>query len=95
MVSVYLKSILPFDGLDNKGESIVVKLEDNSTIEDLLIVLKDMSKDFNYTIEQYGTFVELCEYEFLLSLNGRIVQDTNTILYNGDVVMILPSFAGG
>jgi len=72
---------------------IVEEINSNSTLRHLLEKLaKKYGRDFKQIVELRTGAISL---EFLVSINGRIVRDTNVRLNNDDILMITIPAGGG
>ncbi|MFX0057363.1 MAG: MoaD/ThiS family protein [Candidatus Hodarchaeota archaeon] len=92
-INIYFLSLLA----DIIGkESILVSIDDKSTIKDLLGKLSAIfGKNFQENILESTN--SLSKY-IIIVLNGkdiRIFQDLNTIIHDGDEISFLPAIAGG
>jgi len=77
-------------------EEISLSIEERSTIRDVLKQLvKIFGKDFENTI--FESPDEISKY-IILSLNGKDIRsfdNLNTLLHEGDEIILLPAIAGG
>jgi len=72
---------------------IVEEIDATSTLRQILDKLaKKYRKDFQQIVDSKTGVISL---EFLVSINGRIVRDTNVRLNNDDIVMITIPAGGG
>jgi len=83
---------LDFREIVGKRE-IVEETDSNSTLRHILDKLaKKYGRDFKQIIDPRTGVVSL---EFLVSINGRIVRNTNVKLNNDDILMITIPAGGG
>ena len=72
---------------------IVEEINSNSKLKHVLDKLAQKhGRDFKQIVDPKTGVISL---EFLVSINGRIVRDTNVNLNNGDILMITIPAGGG
>jgi molybdopterin converting factor small subunit len=93
-MSIRVRVVLCADFREIVGKrEIVEEIDSNSTLTDILAKLaKEYGRDFKQIVDSRKGVVSL---EFLVSVNGQIVRDTNVRLNNDDFLMITIPAGGG
>jgi molybdopterin converting factor small subunit len=93
-MSIRVRVVLCADFREIVGKrEIVEEIDSKSTLTDILAKLaKEYGRDFKQIVDSRKGVVSL---EFLVSVNGQIVRDTNVRLNNDDFLMITIPAGGG
>jgi len=93
-MSIHVRVLLHADFREIVGKrEIVEEINSNSTLKYILDKLaKKYGRDFKQIIDPRKGIVSI---EFLVSVNGRIVRDTNIKLNNDDILVITIPAGGG
>jgi MoaD family protein len=92
MIEVRILFLSFIEDLIGKKEEII-RLEENSTLNDLLNKVKEVL-DREFTKLIFSSSGDLKKY-ILIGLNGQSVKDFAIQLNQGDELSILPAIAGG
>jgi len=94
MMSIRVRLVLCADFREIVGKrEIVEEINPNSTLRHLLDKLAGKyGRDFKQIVDPRTGVISL---EFLVSINGRIVRDTNVKLNNDNILMITIPAGGG
>jgi len=94
IMSVRVRLVLCADFREIVGKrQIVEEINSNSTLKHVLDMLaKKYRGDFEQIVDPRTGVISL---EFLVSINGRVIRDTNVKLNNDDILMITIPAGGG
>jgi len=94
IMSIRIRLVLCADFREIVGKrQIVEEINANSTLKHVLDMLaKKYRKEFEQVVDPRTGIISL---EFLVSINGRVIRDTNVKLNNDDILMITIPTGGG